>query len=392
MPHRPAQPVNQLAHDRQPHAAAAFPRREKRREDALLQPRRHAWAVVRHAQPQPRTTAQPGLDHELRRWPAGAGLQRVLGQVDDDLLQLGHVGAQHQRLRLDRDAHPPARGLPGRRQQPLHGLQQRQQRRVDQRRRQWLADAAVALDKRLQMRRPAGQRGKCGLQFVVLARHQQRRCAAGQRRDRRQRIHDLVRQHLHQLAPGHQCLGLQLRLDGRQGGQPPGLALYGQCRHGQHGALKAVFGGQGDDAPAGRGVQQREQGRRIGGAARCDQTARRRVQRQRRAAGDELPQGQRRVLEGCIEIGVRHRRRVGRQRCRAAGQAGQCGPADACGDEAAENAGHQRPRPVPPQAGPRGARGQRHCGGGGARLVRGHACPVAGTAPRGSGRAAGRPG
>ena len=99
--------------------------------------------------------------------------------------------------------------------------------------------------------------------------------------DRRQRIHDLVRQHVHQLAPRLQRLRLEFRLDGHQRQQPRLGAFDDHRARGEQAALGAALAVEREQLPAFRRrrlAQARQQLLGRGGAAGRDEPACRVVQ------------------------------------------------------------------------------------------------------------------
>ncbi len=269
-----------------------------------------------------------------RRRHACGGLGGVLQQVDQRLLELARVGHQGQRAGFDQDLEFAAACAPVRPDQRRQARQQARQLDAFGLRLRHRGQAAVAAD---EIGKAGGaprdrveRGGEVGAGLAVALRLeflQQALGRGGKRGDRGQRIHDLVGQHLHQLLPGVQRLGLQFALHGQQRGQALRPALHGERGHRHHRALGAAFGIEGNQgAPAGRlprqhGVQRRG----VDDAPGRDHPARIRVQRGDivRAAGVlDQEQGDRRVLEARFQ----HQRGVGlrddRRRAAAAGTTG----------------------------------------------------------------------
>ncbi len=211
--------MHELAHDRQADALAGLTRlarAEEGQEDLPFQPRRHARAVVAHADQQAPAAALAGLHVQVWRGRLGGGLLGIGEQGQQGLFKLARVGLQHQALRRLEARRAAARG-PGGRDGRLQAREQLTDGDRRHLRRRPLAHASVGAHERGQAFGAVCNRMQGLLQIgpgIGLVEQLLRRLAEAP--DRRERVHDLVRQHLHQLLPGLQRFGFELVLQRRQ--------------------------------------------------------------------------------------------------------------------------------------------------------------------------------
>ena len=253
-----------LPRERQADARAALLGREERHEDLLHHVLRHAGTIVGHFDDDVAAPVEPGRErncrllHLCRRLPAVAQhvQQHRLEQVAVGL----HVQLARRDLALERDVVSRALGL-GKAQ---HGVEQFAKIDALLLRRREARDLPVAVDElRQAVRAPRDRVYRVAQVNEVLVdrltgvharddvfRHGDR--GLRQRRHRRDRIHDLVRQHAHEVFPGLGLRRVEFRLDVLQRDQALTLPGHDDLGRGQRQVILDALDREGHQLPPAR--------------------------------------------------------------------------------------------------------------------------------------------